>query len=303
MTIYQHADTDVAVSALRHPAGTTETNRSSAVQIELIGFASVAKDVGSLGNMARLCRWIEATHQVPREWPNGRPKPAVDGHDPGGHNRNAANWNEKGGHYGHSQVPNNTHWDPGYTDSEVDIILGLNAPEAQPVPPSLMADHGGDAFRANEPDPPEGVNQQGLELIKSFEGLRLIAYEDVAGIWTVGYGHTRGVYPGMTITQEEAEAFLRQDLSSDSSFVETAVAGLLTGSNQLSAMISLCFNIGSGNFKNSSVLRYHRNRNYAAAADAFLLWDKAHVDGQLVVLEGLRRRRRAERELYLHADV
>lgn len=66
MTIYQHVDTDRAASALRHPIGTTETNRSSAVQIELVGFAGRAKSAASLQNMARLCRWIEATHGVPR---------------------------------------------------------------------------------------------------------------------------------------------------------------------------------------------------------------------------------------------
>jgi N-acetylmuramoyl-L-alanine amidase len=73
MTIYQHVDTAKAASALRHPAGTTETNRSSAVQIELVGFAGLPKSPASLENMARLCRWIEATHGVPSDWPNGPP--------------------------------------------------------------------------------------------------------------------------------------------------------------------------------------------------------------------------------------
>ena len=76
-----------------------------------------------------------------------------------------------------------------------------------------------------------------------------------------------------------------------------------TGENQFAAMVSLCFNIGSGNFKTSSVLRRHREGDDAAAADAFLLWDKAHVDGELVELDGLLRRREAERTLYLTADA
>jgi N-acetylmuramoyl-L-alanine amidase len=143
MTIYQHIDTDEAASALKHPAGTAETNRSSAVQIELIGFAGKPKNPASLKNMARICRWIEATHGVPQVWPSGHPKPPVNGQDPGGHNRNEENWNTKGGHYGHCHVPNNVHWDPAYTEAEVAKVMKLAAP-ADIAPPSAgtMADHG-----------------------------------------------------------------------------------------------------------------------------------------------------------------
>lgn len=129
LTIYQHADTGVAVSALKHPAGVSETNRSSAVQIELVGFAGRPKSGGSLRNMARLCRWIEGVHAVPQEWPNGLPKPPKNGGDPGGHNRNEENWNTRGGHYGHSHVPGNLHWDPAYTVEEVQIVMQDVAPE------------------------------------------------------------------------------------------------------------------------------------------------------------------------------
>ena len=129
LTIYQHADTSVAVSALKHPAGSAETNRSSAVQIELVGFAGRPKSNGGLRNMARLCRWIEGEHIVPSEWPNGFPKPPKDGGDPRGHNRNEANWNTKGGHYGHSHVPGNVHWDPAYTADEVQTVMQDVAPE------------------------------------------------------------------------------------------------------------------------------------------------------------------------------
>src|SRR5215472_2091713 len=143
MTIFQHVDTDAAASALRHPAGTTETNRSSAVQIELVGFAGSPKNPASLKNMARLCRWIETTHNVPQQWPNGFPNPPTpDGQDPGGHNRNQDNWDTKGGHYGHSQVPNNTHWDPGYTAAEVAIVMQPAAPAPVAAPANgVMADH------------------------------------------------------------------------------------------------------------------------------------------------------------------
>jgi hypothetical protein len=113
--IYQHVDTGEAARALRNPPGGVETNRHCAVQIELVGFAHLPKDPAALANVARLCRWIEATHEVPRTWPSGVPLPARNGRDPGGHNRDRRIWTGEGGHYGHCHVPENDHWDPGYT--------------------------------------------------------------------------------------------------------------------------------------------------------------------------------------------
>jgi hypothetical protein len=122
-TIHQHIDTARAARALRNPPGGVETNRDSAIQIEVVGFAGRPKDQQTLANVARLCRWIEQTHGVPQLWPNGLPRPAVNGHDPGGHNRNASIWNSQGGHYGHCHVPENTHWDPAYTQGEVNLVM------------------------------------------------------------------------------------------------------------------------------------------------------------------------------------
>jgi lysozyme len=143
------------------------------------------------------------------------------------------------------------------------------------------------------------INNAGLNLIASSEGCKLTAYKDVAGIWTIGYGHIRGVVEGMTITQDQAMAFLREDLGQAEGAVDAATSSVATDDNQFAAMVSLCFNIGSGNFRTSSVLRLHRAGNPAAAADAFLMWDKAHVNGKLQEVEGLRRRREREKELYL----
>jgi lysozyme len=142
------------------------------------------------------------------------------------------------------------------------------------------------------------INEAGLNLIKSYEGFRSEAYQDVAGIWTIGYGHIRGVRPGMTITAEQATQFLQQDLGDAEASVDHMASPAPTTNNQFAAMVSLCFNIGSGNFRTSSVLRFHRERDYTSAADAFLLWDKAHVNGQLEEIRGLLNRRRAEKELY-----
>jgi lysozyme len=150
---------------------------------------------------------------------------------------------------------------------------------------------------------PRNINDAGLTLIKSFEGCRLTAYRDVAGIWTIGYGHIRGVQEGMSITQDQASDFLKQDLENTEEFIVAMTNTVATTNNQYAAMVSLCFNIGRGNFQASSVLRHHLAKDYNAAGDAFLLWDKAHVDGQLVVVKGLLNRREGEKELYLSPDM
>jgi len=101
--------------------------RHSAMQFELVGFAGKPKNRASLKNVGRLCRWIESTHGVPPEWPNGYPKPPVNGRDPGHHNRDQHNWTTKGGHYGHCHVPVNVHWDPAYTADEVAYVMSITA--------------------------------------------------------------------------------------------------------------------------------------------------------------------------------
>lgn len=137
------------------------------------------------------------------------------------------------------------------------------------------------------------------QLIERDEGDRLTAYPDPAtggDPWTIGYGHTGpDVHPGLTITQAQAEALLGQDLNKFEDGVRGYIGAAATNDNQFSAMVSLSYNVGLGNFAKSSVLRFHRTGDQQQAADAFLLWDKAN--GQ--VLPGLVRRRRQEREAYL----
>jgi lysozyme len=143
------------------------------------------------------------------------------------------------------------------------------------------------------------INDAGLTLIKRFEGLKLDAYQDVAGIWTIGYGHIRGVQPGMHITPEQADDALSDDLAAAENAVGSATAKFQTSDNQYSAMVSLCFNIGSGNFRASTLLREHIAGEFGAAANAFLMWNKSRVHGVLQPVDGLTRRREAERTLYL----
>ena len=140
---------------------------------------------------------------------------------------------------------------------------------------------------------------RGLALIKQYEGLRLEAYQDSIGIWTIGYGHTAQAghphpVPGMRITQSEADAILARDLADFERAVDNAVARPPTQS-QFDAMVSLCFNIGPGNFARSSVVRCFNLGDESQAAEAFLLWNKA--GGKF--LPGLARRRAAEKRLFL----
>lgn len=138
------------------------------------------------------------------------------------------------------------------------------------------------------------TSQEGIDLIKRFEGLRLTAYKCPAGIWTVGYGQTGpNIKQGTTVTLEQAEQLLATALLQYETAVEK-YAGK-AHQNQFDAMVSLCYNIGLGNFSKSSVARLHKAGQYTGAASAFLLWNK----GGGIVLAGLVNRRKAERNLYL----
>jgi lysozyme len=140
------------------------------------------------------------------------------------------------------------------------------------------------------------INRAGLNLIKDFEGLRLIGYRCPAGIPTVGYGHTGPeVRVGRRITEEQANTYLINDVSRFERGVTDAIGTAPTTENQFSAMVSLAYNIGLGAFGKSSVLRHHKAGHRHRAAASFLLWVKAAGK----TLPGLVRRRNAERRMFL----
>lgn len=146
------------------------------------------------------------------------------------------------------------------------------------------------------------ISSDGVALIRQFEGLRTKAYKDAVGVWTIGYGHTSAaglpaVRPGLEITEREAVEILARDLGKYEAAVLKAVAPRGPLQNQFDAMVSLCFNIGPGNFAKSSIARHFQSGNDAKAANAFLLFVKA--GGR--TLKGLERRREAERALFLKA--
>lgn len=139
------------------------------------------------------------------------------------------------------------------------------------------------------------TNDAGLNLIKSFEGCHLAAYQCPAGVWTIGYGHTgtvdgKVICEGMTITEAKATELLKQDLKKFENAVTNAALTFEPNENQFSALVSFAFNCGTGNLK-----KLVKDRSAAVVAEKILLYNKSN--GQ--VLKGLVRRREAERELFL----
>lgn len=140
------------------------------------------------------------------------------------------------------------------------------------------------------------LNPEGLKLLTTFEDCKLTAYDDGGGVWTIGYGHTKGVSPGMSATQAEAENWLREDLEIFESYVEDAVQVDLND-NQFSALVCFCFNVGPGSegFGGSTLLKQLNAGDYQAAANQLPVWNKVEGSPWL----GLTRRRLAERSLFL----
>lgn len=142
------------------------------------------------------------------------------------------------------------------------------------------------------------INAAGLDLIKRFEGLRLTAYRDSAGVWTIGYGHTgkvdgKAVCKGMKITQSKADSLLRDDVAKFWAYANNSdYVPLMTrmNENQLSALTSFAYNCGQDSLKTLCA-----DRTIAEIGEALLLYNKA--GGK--TLSGLTSRRKAERELYL----
>lgn len=175
------------------------------------------------------------------------------------------------------------------------------------------------------PAPLRDVPQEAVELIKAFEGIPdgdpstvgLDAYICPAAVWTIGWGHAimdggkqltgpgnkaraRALYPG-GITRDQAQALLRGDLVPRTASL-CSVLKVALDDGQFGALMALLFNIGAGNLGASTLLRKVNAADFAGAAEQFLVWDKARVNGVLQPLAGLTRRRRAERALFLGQD-
>lgn len=141
------------------------------------------------------------------------------------------------------------------------------------------------------------LNPAATHLIESFEDCELEAYLDEAGILTIGWGHTKGVYSGQVITQVQADALLQADLQAAQGYVERFITATLND-NQYGALVSLTFNAGTapllghlGDYVNSGEMD--------KVSEEFGKWIYVHIDGMATVSNGLIARRAAEKELFL----
>jgi lysozyme len=143
-----------------------------------------------------------------------------------------------------------------------------------------------------------------FDFIKSSEGLELKAYQDSAGIWTIGYGtiiyeDQTPVKKGDIITQQRADQLIEREISSKSAKVNAAIGAVTINQNQFDALVSFAYNVGTGALLNSTLLkRVKANPADLKIRDAFMMWNKAHVNGKLVAIKGLTNRRVAEADLY-----
>ncbi|MBE8597904.1 lysozyme [Xenorhabdus sp. BG5] len=141
------------------------------------------------------------------------------------------------------------------------------------------------------------ISNKGFECIKQYEGLKLKSYPDPAtgGMpWTIGCGHTKGVKKGDVITEQQAEAFLHDDLQTIYTTLRQSVKVSLN-QRQFDALCSFIFNCGSGNFSGSTLLKKLNQGDYTGAAAEFSRWNKAADK----VMHGLDNRRASERQMFL----
>ena len=139
------------------------------------------------------------------------------------------------------------------------------------------------------------TSQKGIDLIKHFEGCELNAYKCPAGVWTIGYGHIKGVQEGDVITEQQADEMLVEELNEYENYINTLVAVPLN-QNQYDALVSWVYNLGSSNLNSSTLLKVLNSGDYAGVPEQIMRWNKA--GGK--VLEGLTRRRQAEADLFGH---
>lgn len=140
----------------------------------------------------------------------------------------------------------------------------------------------------------------GIELVQHFESLHLTAYLDPVGIWTIGYGTIRiggaRVVPGMSCTKDQAIQWLAADVVTAEKDVQR-LTQVSVQQSEFDALVSFTYNVGGGNLSQSTLLK-RINTHTPVVEKHFTDWNKGRVDGSLVPLAGLTRRRKAEFHLY-----
>ena len=137
------------------------------------------------------------------------------------------------------------------------------------------------------------ISDKGIYAIKKFEGCELIAYQDAVGVWTIGYGHTKGVSEGDIISSAQAEALLLKELKEYENYVHELVEVPLH-QYQFDALVSWTYNLGPTNLKSSTMLKVLNEGKYNEVPDQMRRWNRA--GGK--VLEGLVKRRDYDARLF-----
>lgn len=141
------------------------------------------------------------------------------------------------------------------------------------------------------------ISENGKSLIKKFEGCELESYQDSVGVWTIGFGHTKGVRQGQSITKDEALAMLDEELIEYEEYVEKLVEVPLN-QDQFDALVCWVYNLGPTNLATSTLLYKLNKGQYDDVPSEIKRWNKAGGE----VLKGLVRRREAEALLFLGKD-
>lgn len=137
------------------------------------------------------------------------------------------------------------------------------------------------------------ISKEGIALIKKFEGIELEAYQDSVGVWTIGYGHTKGVKEGDNISLKQAEEMLEEELVEYEGYINNMVE-LGLEQNQFDALVAWVYNLGPTNLRESTLLKVLNQGLFDEVPFEIKRWNKA--GGQ--VLNGLVRRREAEALLF-----
>ena len=137
------------------------------------------------------------------------------------------------------------------------------------------------------------LSKTGIELLKHFEGCELKAYQDSVGVWTIGYGHTKGIYEGLEITQSEAEKMLIDELPEYEGYITDKVVPMLQ-QHEFDALVCWVYNLGPTNLNSSTMLKKLNAGEFKEVPFQMKRWDKA--GGQPLL--GLTRRRNAEALLF-----
>tara|TARA_R110000787_G_scaffold49287_2_gene118317 strand:+ start:799 stop:1242 length:444 start_codon:yes stop_codon:yes gene_type:complete len=137
------------------------------------------------------------------------------------------------------------------------------------------------------------ISDEGLELIKKFEGCETKAYQDSVGVWTIGYGHTKNVKEGDEISEDYAMSMLKEEIVEYEQYIENLI-DISLSQCEFDALCSWVYNLGPTNLKESTLLKELNHANFERVPDEIKRWNKA--GGK--VLDGLKRRREAEALLF-----